>query len=255
MNKIIKIFLIAALLSNCKSMNEDSQNPENSSEDHSSNIATPSTPQVKNVGAMRDVMWQGKLDGVISLDSIANRQGFYGIGPLSGLRGEILLLDGKQFVSRVTETGEPVVALEENVTAPFFVYANQNEWDTQKLPAATTDISKLEAFITQETSTYDQPFVFKVTGRAINANYHIQNLAEGSIVSSPDEAHAGQRSYLIKDKEITILGFYSKKHKGVFTHHDTNMHLHIISNDTTAMGHLDQLELDTANATLFLPKF
>lgn len=255
MNKIIKILLISVLLTNCKPINEESQDSNKTREDYNREIASKAKPHVKHIGAMRDVMWQGKLGGIISLDTISNRQGLYGIGPLAGLRGEILLLDGKQFVSRVTETGDPVVSIEKNVTAPFFVYINQNKWDTQELPLDITNLSKLEAFITQERSTYDHPFVFKVSGKVINASYHIQNLAEGAVVSSPKEAHAGQRSYQIEDQEVTILGFYSKRHKGVFTHHDTNMHLHIISKDTTAMGHLDQLELDTASATLFLPSF
>ena len=40
-----------------------------------------------------------------------------------------------------------------------------------------------------------------------------------------------------------VLGFYSKHHHAIFTHHTTNMHLHVRTMDGQLAGHLDDLEL------------
>jgi acetolactate decarboxylase len=255
MNKNVFLFLlITILIISCKPV--DNENSDQFlQQEKDSIVVTEEDTSIKVVGAMRDVMWQGQLDGRILLDTLRNRKGVYGIGPLAGLRGEILLLDGEQYVSRVTETGTPLVTIEEEVTAPFFVYGYQNLWETQKLPKEITNLKSLEKFVTDKASATDQPFVFKLSGRVMAASYHIQNLAVGSKVTNPTEAHAGQRSFNIENEEVIIVGFYSKNHKGIFTHHDTNMHLHIITVDKKAMGHLDQMELDAASTTLFLPEF
>lgn len=43
------------------------------------------------VGAMKNVMWKGELGGIISLDTIKNKEGLYGLGPVSYLTGELLI--------------------------------------------------------------------------------------------------------------------------------------------------------------------
>tara|TARA_R110002049_G_scaffold82535_6_gene209964 strand:+ start:906 stop:1589 length:684 start_codon:yes stop_codon:yes gene_type:complete len=209
--------------------------------------------EVKVAGAMKNVMWKGELGGVIDLDTITNRKGLFGIGPLAYLKGEILLLNGRTYVSRIQEDGTPTINIEVNVTAPFFVYANQNDWKEITLPENVIGISAIEDFVAQQTKDITEPFVFKIHGTALKATYHIQNLADGSVVTNPDEAHEGQASFTIYNQKVVIIGFYSKSHQGVFTHHDTNIHLHIISSDWKHMGHLDKLTLDVQSGTLLLP--
>ena len=71
---------------------------------------------------------------------------------------------------------------------------------------------------------------------------HVVSLPPGSIVSSPDEAHRGQVNYVLEGNEVEILGFFSRRHKGIFTHHDSNVHVHLITRDKSMMGHVDKLE-------------
>ena len=84
------------------------------------------------------------------------------------------------------------------------------------------------------------------------AKIHIQNLPKGAIVTSPAEAHQGQIDYVLLNEDVTIIGFFSTEHKGIFTHHDSTIHLHLITKDESKMGHLDALEID--NMQLYLPK-
>ncbi len=207
---------------------------------------------VKVVSAMKNVMWKGELQGKINLDTIANKKGLYGIGPVSYLSGELLINNGQSYVSKVTSDTTMIVEKRFDVEAPFFVYANVNEWTRIELPSNIKSVKDIEAFVDEKTKTFKRPFAFKLAGSIKTATIHIQNLPKGTKVSSPKEAHQGQVNYELANEEVEIIGFFSTEHKGIFTHHDANIHLHLITKDEKNMGHLDAVEISTME--LFLPK-
>ena len=49
-----------------------------------------------------------------------------------------------------------------------------------------------------------------------------------------------------------MLGFYSNSHHAIFTHHTTNMHIHVKTVDNKIAGHVDGLTLEKG-MTLKLP--
>jgi len=57
---------------------------------------------------------------------------------------------------------------------------------------------------------------------------------------------------ILKDTSMKILGFYSKHHKAIFTHHTTNVHMHFLTNDKKISGHIDEISFD-GNQQLFFP--
>jgi acetolactate decarboxylase len=201
------------------------------------------------VGAMKNVMWKGELDGIISFDTM-NLQNVYGVGPLAGLRGEILILDGDVYVSEVEEENTASVQIKTEVSAPFFVYARVKNWKSAALPDSIRTIGDLERYLDKKTKDIPRPFIFRLTGNIKNAHYHIQDLPPGTSVSSPKEAHQGQRHFQFGPGEADILGFFSTEHQGVFTHHDSFLHLHILSADGEHMGHVDKMELGTMELSL-----
>lgn len=205
-------------------------------------------------GAMKNVMWKGQLKGTIQLDTIANKKHLYGIGPLEGLRGEVMIVDGKCYTSRVTSPAEMKVAEEYKVKAPFFVHGYAGDWKEIKLPDNIVTLQDLESYLGKVMKTTDKPFVFKLTGTAEEATIHVVNLPEGAVVKNPDDAHKGQVSYKLNDEEVVVVGFYSRNHQSVFTHHDTYMHLHLITKDEAKMGHVDELKFKKGMILLYLPK-
>lgn len=207
---------------------------------------------IKIAGAMKNVMWKGELDGIIKLDTIKNRKGLYGLGPESFLTGELLINDGQAYVSKVLSDSTMTVEKTFNVSAPFFVYGNVKEWQELELPENIKTIKDLETFIDERTTNIKRPFVFKLSGRIVKAGIHIQNLPKGTKVSSPKEAHQGQTNYNLQDEDVEIVGFFSTVHQGIFTHHDSFLHMHLITKDESKMGHLDEVEL--ANMKLYLPR-
>jgi len=213
---------------------------------------TETYSDIKIVGAMKNVMWKGELGSSIDLDTISDKNGLYGLGPVSYLTGELLINNGKSYVSKVTSDSTMTVEKTFETSAPFLVYGNVNEWDEIDLPSNLKTIQDLEKFVDNKTTEFKRPFAFKLIGQVSSAIIHIQNLSEGTKVSSPAEAHQGQTNYNIENEDAEIIGFFSTKHKGVFTHHDSFLHMHLITKDESKMGHLDELEI--GEMKLYLPK-
>ena len=208
--------------------------------------------KVHSIAAMKDVMWKGELFGKINLDTIQNKTGLYGLGPESYLKGEILINDGKIFVSRVAKDSSILIEQNSNIQAPFFVYGNVQTWHKTTLPKTIKSIKDLEKFIDNETKSQTRPFAFKLKGRISDGIIHIQNLPAGTKVSSPKEAHQGQVNYELKNEDVEIIGFFSTGHQGIFTHHNSYLHMHLITKDIKKMGHLDEITIE--DITLYLPK-
>jgi acetolactate decarboxylase len=59
-------------------------------------------------------------------------------------------------------------------------------------------------------------------------------------------------NYSLGSEEVEIIGFFSTEHQAVFTHHDTYVHLHLMTKDESKMGHLDEVVFDEMK--LYLPK-
>ena len=212
---------------------------------------TQTYPDIQVVGAMKDAMWNGELYSKINLDTISNKNGLYGLGPQTQLTGELLIIDGKSYVSKVETDSTMTVEETYKTGAPFFVFGNVKEWKSVKVPENIKNTEALETFVDEQSKKLKRPFAFKVSGTVSDATIHIQDLPPNSKVSSPQEAHVGQTDYKLKDENVEIVGFFSTEHKTVFTHHDTFVHLHLITKSRSKMGHLDHATFK--NITLFLP--
>lgn len=216
--------------------------------------AQKTTKEVQIIGQMKNVMWKGQLYGTIYLDTIANKTHLYGLGPVEYLAGEILVVDGKSYKSTVVFETSMVVEETFDLKAPFFGYANISSWTEQPLPENIQTIEQLEIYLENLTKNATRPFFFKLLGTVEQATIHIVNLPQGSTVSSPEEAHRGQVNYTINNEPSEIIGFFSTEHQTIFTHHDTFMHMHLLTADKQKMGHLDKAVFKKGSMTLYLPK-
>lgn len=215
--------------------------------------AQQSTNEVKIVGQMKNVMWKGELYGNINLDTIDNKTNLYGLGPVEYLAGEILIINGRSYKATVTSDTTMDVESTYNIKAPFFGYANISNWTEQNLPDDIQTIPQLETYLYKVTENLRRPFMFKLTGTVEQATIHVVNLPKGSKVSSPKEAHIGQKDFELQNEQAEIIGFFSTEHKGIFTHHETFLHMHLITSDRKKMGHLDHVFFKKSAMKLYLP--
>ena len=208
---------------------------------------------VKVAGQMRDVMWKGDLNGKISTDSLSQYTA-YGLGPVEGLTGEVLLFEGKTFITNVIDSISLKVTLKESIKAPFFVYSKDSDLKEIPFPSRNLDLRSTEYLIDSLYDKHDRPLLIRIDGVFKELSVHSVNLPQGSSVSSPKEAHKGLTKYKFNNLKGTIVGFFSRKHKAIFTHHDSFLHAHFISDSHLIMGHLDSVAYDPQEVKLSVSK-
>ncbi len=212
-----------------------------------------STSSVKVVGEMRDVMWKGDLKGKIATDSLNSKE-TYGLGPIEFLKGEILLFEGQTFVSKVVDSISHEVTKIPSAMAPFFVYSLNSELKIVQFSPENYSLKEIEEHINSVYKDYDQPLLIRIDGEFNSMKLHSVNLPDGQEVSSPDEAHQGLTQYDFKNISGSLIGFFSRNHKAVFTHHDSFFHAHFISDDREVLGHIDKTNFNSSKVTMRVSK-
>jgi acetolactate decarboxylase len=207
---------------------------------------------VKISGAMANVMMGGELFGTINLDTIDNKEHLYGIGPVEYLKGEIMIWDGQSYYSSIDGPHSMKVNSSFKLKAPFFVYTNVKSWKKVAIPKDVLTNADLEAYLTELNKGSDKPFVFKLETTVATSDIHVVNLPDGSKVASPADAHKGQEDFTVKDQWVHILGFFSLHHQGIFTHHTSYIHMHLMTDDHKFLGHVDTLKLGVGLTDLYL---
>jgi acetolactate decarboxylase len=208
--------------------------------------------RVKIAGTMMHTMNSGDASGKILLDTIKDKTHLYGLGPLENLAGELTVVDGKSFLSTVVSPTKMKVEETFSVKAPFFVYTNIDKWKEVILPDSVETIRQLENFLDASMKQLTQPFAFKIQATVKNAVVHVMNLPKGAVVHSPEEAQKYRQNYSLKNQQVALIGFFSTRHQGIFTHHDSKVHIHLLTADLKQMGHVDDLQLQKGKAKLFV---
>lgn len=203
--------------------------------------------KVHHAGALMQIMHEGKLGANASLDSLA-QENVYGLGALDSLSGEFMIDDGRIFVSQVSNEKESVFE-NKSSRATLLVYSQVNEWEAFDFKDKDLDAG-LKKVAKEKNLT--GPFPFMLKGSFPGLDYHIINFDPSKDQISDHKKSALKSS--LADKDVRVLGFYSTSHQGIFTHHNSNVHMHVICHKEKRMGHVDKLDLADASFTLLVPK-
>jgi acetolactate decarboxylase len=237
LNYIIALTIILILAYSCQSNNKKA-----------------SITEVKYSGALRTIM-SGNIEPVVSLDSLSDKTNFYALGAIENLKGEIQIFDSKPSNSIVMDSS---LQIEDsyNLNAALLVYAEVEEWDSYKTENSKTK-EELESTIFEIAKSNgidtEKPFPFLLEGTVASLDWHVINWKDGDSVHTHKKHTESGLNGNLKNKQVQIIGFYSTKHKAVFTHHTANMHMHFKTYDNTVAGHIDDLLLNET-ITLKLPK-
>lgn len=216
--------------------------------------AVVEVPEVKVSGAMKNIMMKGDLSAHVNLDTL-DKNHLFGLGPVAGLKGEIMILDGKVYSS--SKDNNQVLNKQDMVsTAAMLVYSNVEKWKPVNIKATINTYTDLEKLIetTAIANGYDTeiPFAFKIEALPEKASYHIIDWKEGATHTMDNHkqfAYTGQ----VSNEKLVLLGFYSQHHQSVFTHHTTYMHIHLLEEKTETVGHLDDIQIN-GPITIYLPE-
>jgi acetolactate decarboxylase len=206
------------------------------------------------VGAQRETVMMGKREGVIDLQTLKHLPGLCAIGPIEGLSGEVTIIDGRPSLARVGTGNGPIVTESFEARAPFLVWAEvTGVWRAQLTPDTVHTLRDLESFIARAGAEagLTEAFPFKLISAASAVQYHIVDAKPGHPPGI--SAHGTiQVKFDISQREILIVGFHSKRHHGIFTHMNSDMHLHFMTPDNTLSGHIDDI-WRMGSLTLLLP--
>jgi hypothetical protein len=209
---------------------------------------------VKWVGAQRDVL-QGDISGHVTLISFSHLQHLYALGPVERLQGEVSIFDSVPTISRITNNA---LKIETNfsVSACFLVYAQVSAWRQVTLQDAIGDETTLETHIVKFASKVgidvSQPFPFLINAIPERATFHVLDKRDG-LPHNPELHEKAKVRFLLQNEPVEVIGFYSSRHRGIFTPGDANVHMHIKSADGRMSGHLEKIQLERG-ATLAVPR-
>lgn len=206
-------------------------------------------------GALKNIMHKGDLSAQANLADFENADHLYALGAVENLKGEILIMDGTPFISSV-QNEKLEISNSYDYKATLLVYASVSNWNSALIPNKISSYEKLEKYIEQEAKAQgintDEPFPFLINGQAKSFDWHVIDWKDGDTEHSHDKHISSGLNGTIANQNVQILGFYSKSHHAIFTHHTTNMHLHVKTDDNKISGHLDGLTLGKG-MTLQLP--
>ncbi|MCP3164935.1 acetolactate decarboxylase [Myxococcus qinghaiensis] len=217
----------------------------------------PVTAGVVVHGALREMMHQGRTASVVDVAQAAGRRGSFAVGALADLAGEVTVVDGEAWLSYAEQDGtsRTVRTREPSAGAALLVVGQLPE-----TPGMTLDEDiplsalgdRIAALAQAQGVDTTQPITFTVEGPLQALAWHVidgRKLRSGA--SHQEHASAGVQEQRAQATGV-LVGFYSTRHQGIFTHHDSDTHVHVVLPEENASGHVDNVTV-LRGARLRLP--
>jgi acetolactate decarboxylase len=210
---------------------------------------------VNYVGEQGQIVKTGRAMGTISLTELAGKRNLYALGPVEALDGEITLFNGRPYVSKVRGNTSFVVDRTFRHRAIFLVWVQVKCWNNVCVPRSVTNYRELEEFIRNAAELMNvdtgTPFPFLMMGTPQELGWHINVDRTGGQPITQDLFQKSKQYYSLRGECVDIFGVYSDKHQGIFTRQDLKTHLHFVSRESPATGHIDAI--NPGGLTLRLP--
>ena len=210
---------------------------------------------VRWVGAQRDVLG-GDVGGKIDLRAVATAPHLYALGPRAGVTGEITVFDGRPSIARVVD-GRVRVEASLDHGACFLVYDHVAAWHDAAQPRGIDDEPALTSAVLQAAGAAGldanaEPLIFLLRAPAATVTYHVLDKRDGR-PHTPARHEEAKVRFTVEREAVDVLGFYSPRHRGIFTPRDSDLHMHLRTADGRASGHVERIAVE-AGATIAVPR-
>ena len=206
-----------------------------------------SSQEVRVAGNLREMMMDNVTTSNLDLRRLESYAHLYALGAMEDLAGEISIVDGIPLITRVVNDSIVNESTFE-VNATLLVYTQVDRFRTMKINEEL-GLKELEGFLREvsESRELSQPFAFRVKGTASKIRWHV---VERGSTSHEHASTSFNRTET--DVEVELLGFYSDHHQGVFTHHGSNTHIHLVNMETGMTAHVHDVIIK-ADSKLLIP--
>ena len=220
-----------------------------------SQLTTAQTFTVEHYGELRQTIRQGDVSASVDLNNMQSIENLYALGAFEGLKGEILIVNGRSLSTRALNDDVQFVNTSDK-KATLLVTASVDAWKSFKLGEDVPNEEGLEkrilSFANLQGIGTDQPIPFLIEAEADALDWHVIDWPEGDNEHTHEKHKTSGPHGTLENQKVVILGFWSDSHHGIFTHHATNMHMHFVTGDETLAGHIDGFS-GLRNVTLKLP--
>jgi alpha-acetolactate decarboxylase len=213
---------------------------------------------VQAFGSFKRLAHAGDTSAKIALRDVPTAAGTYAVGALTGLRGEIVVVDGKLLVTRGhSPEGRTEVAGADD-SATLLALATVSAWQEIAVPSDMKQ-AEFEAFVVKQAAGRGldaaKPFPFLVRGEFPAMLWHVVTGAAGrGHGGAHAQGHAANRVFDERDVAGAMVGFYSGDAlEGVISHPGERFHLHYATRDSSRSGHVDGYAV-RAGAVVSLPR-
>jgi acetolactate decarboxylase len=211
----------------------------------------------KAYGVFRSMITERKYLPIVRLKDAVNSRATDAVGAVSGLRGEISMIEGRLIISYGVDCGAtcPTAAAE---TAALLATASARNWHSIPIDK-DLDAKATETFIRERAKANGldetKPFPFRISGTLTDFVMHVN--------AAPNPRFKGRGSFdemaitgFTKGPRIAgyVVGFYAPPSlQGVITDTGEFFHSHFIDEQRAMTAHLDTFGI-AAGSTLMLPR-
>ncbi len=206
-------------------------------------------------GSLRGMFHQGSIGPQVDLAEHLPDSRLFGVGALSGLRGEITIVGGRLHLARAEgDAVRHTVVSRSDESAALLVMSSVERWVPVTIDTAIP-FEKLDAEIerlARQAGIKAEAFAVYAEGDLENLSWHVIDGArlEGGGSSHHDHLEASIRQKAGKTRG-KLVGFFSKKHQGVFTHKGASTHFHVVVDEPLTSGHVDGVTIPAGTTLRF----
>src|SRR5450830_789370 len=208
-------------------------------------------------GVFSTMITQRNYLAVVALKDAVDARATDAVGAVSGLRGEISMIEGRLIISYGAECGT-ACASAASETATLLATATARNWRPVPIDK-DLDAKAVESFIREQAKANGldetKPFPFRINVALTNFVMHVN--------AAPNPRFKGHGSFdemavtgLAKGPRVagSVVGFYAPPAlQGVITHMGEFFHSHYVDEQRTMTAHLDSFGI-AAGSTLMLPR-
>lgn len=240
------LFVVAVLSVGCREKVEPTSQNVPGSVIHHAEPQKQTNTFVSTYGQLRAMMHENQIGPAVKLSNIA-KPNLYALGALSELRGEVTVIGGDVWLGYPNK--DDTMRVESMKTsdeqAALLVTANVDQWRDisvpEDIPWEKLDES-VEKLAQSAGVNVEEAFPFLLDGNFSRAEWHV---IDGTKLTPGPSSHKQHMDQAVKGNaalpKAKVLGFFSKNHQGIFTHHGENTHLHLVDEHQRQTGHVDFL--------------
>lgn len=184
---------------------------------------------VESRGSMKEI-YQDDAAAKIKLSELQGVEHLYALGPLSKLRGEIIIWDSVPQESRANR-GHIQVKSDWEESAAFLVWSKVSKWKKIEVPTSVRSMQTLEMWLNSmsnmEAAPLRREYPFLLKGHFGRIAWHVVNSKEDGKPLTPSKHQEQKFHGQTTDVKAEMLGFFAPEKQGEFIPRGQKTHLHV----------------------------